>query len=210
MSQSQLHKWRRARGFTILEVIIALGILMVGVVSVASLSSMMMMRGHQSKFLSLASMLASDKLEDLNRWDQDDPQVCVPAGNGTAGSLTADVMQTTTCGGGASASIAYYDDVSISLSNSTADCPNSTAGCFAETISTQVNGANSYVTTYHSPDGIVTTTSSSTAPANQTFHRRWVIEGDQPLSGVRRVTVQISANDKSLGLQTLQMSLVRP
>ncbi len=210
MSQSRLHKTERARGFTILEVMIALGILMVGVVSVASLSSMMLMRGHQSKFLSLASMLASDKLEDLNRWDQDDPQICVPAGLGTAGSLTADVMQTTTCSGGASASIAYYDDVSISLSNSTADCPNSTAGCFAETISAQANGANSYVTTYHSPDGVVTTATSSTAPSNETFHRRWVIEAGQPIAGVRRVTVQITANDKSLGVQTLQISLVRP
>ena len=210
MSPSRSHNTARARGFTILEVMIALGILMVGVVSVASLSSMLMTRGHQSKFLSLASMLASDKLEDLNRWDLDDPQVCAPGGAGTVGSLTADVLQTTTCSGGASASIAYYDDVSISLSNNTADCPNSNAGCFAETISSQVNGANSFVTTFHSPDGVVTTATSTTAPSSETFHRRWVIEPDQPVTGVRRVTVRISINDRSLGLQVFQLSLVRP
>jgi hypothetical protein len=57
-----------------------------------------------------------------------------------------------------------------------------------------------------------------------TFDRRWVIEQDQPVVGLRRITVLVMLNDKSVQLYTgtvlpgqqpptsvtFQMSLVRP
>ena len=114
------------------------------------------------------------------------------------GSLTADVRQTTTCPiGGASNSVAYYDDVSLSLNQNNGTCPNSTAGCFAETISSVTNGNATYTTTLHSPDGIINASSSGNAPPVATFHRRWIIEGDQPVAGTRRVTVLVTLLSRS-------------
>ena len=57
----------------------------------------MLATGRQSRYMSLASDLASEKLEDLNHYSPNDPQVCVPAANTSVGSLTSDIMQSTTC-----------------------------------------------------------------------------------------------------------------
>jgi Tfp pilus assembly protein PilV len=195
-----------------LEVLVAILILTIGVLSVAALAGVMMTTGNRSKYLSLEASLASEKLEDLNRWPADSPQVCVPTGTASLGSLTSDVLQTTTCDGGAFAGIAYYDDVNINFSNASSDCPSSTAGCFAETVATQSGGSTTYITTYHSPDGRMTTGSSTTAPASMTFHRRWIIEANAPVTGVRRVTVLVSLNSTNMepNNATFQMSMVRP
>jgi Tfp pilus assembly protein PilV len=204
-----------------LEVVTALAILSVGVMAAAALTAQMLTVGRQSKYISMASTLASEKLEDLNRYSPNDPQVCVPGetltNTPTVGSLSLDVLQTTTCPGAPmgtsySATVAYYDNVSISLSNSGSDCPNSTAGCFAETVSGLSSGSTVYSTTYHSPDGqIVTPTASSKAPTNVTFHRRWIIEGNAPVTGTRRVTVLVTLMDTTVKpAATFQMSLVRP
>jgi hypothetical protein len=191
---------------------VAIFILTIGVVSVAALGGTMMTTGNRSKYLSLEANLASEKLEDLNRWPPDSPRVCVPTGSTSVGSLTSDVLQTTTCPAGASDSIAYYDDVSVNFANSTTDCASSLGGCFAETISTKSGGSTTYITTYHSPDGQITTASSTTAPTNMTFHRRWIIEGDTPVTGVRRVTVLVTISSSNLTPfnPTFQMSMVRP
>ena len=109
MSQS-LHKRSADQGFTVLEVLIALSILFVGMAALALVSARMMSGGTESKYMSIAASLASETLEDLNRWDADDPQVggsvtagglCV-TGSGTVGSLTSDVVQATpaTCAAG--------------------------------------------------------------------------------------------------------------
>jgi hypothetical protein len=147
----------------------------------------------------------------LNRWDKDDPQICVPTGSATVGSLGADVRQTTTCPppSGNSDSVAYYDDVSLTLNSNNGDCPNSTAGCLAETISSVKGGNALYTTTFHSPDGVIETSSNGKAPAVATFHRRWIIEGDQPVAGTRRVTVLVTSKTIQNGA-VFQMSLVRP
>ena len=140
------------RGFTLLETLIALIVLTVGVVATATLAARCMSTSRQSKYMSLAAELASEKLEDLNRWDVDDPQVCVPAGSSSVGSLTSDVLQTTTCppplsmcssSTGNSDTVNYYDDVSINtvVTGSNSPCPSTTYGCFSETVSTIQNGS---------------------------------------------------------------------
>ena len=211
MLTSKLNKKSNARGFTVLEVMIAIAILAVGVLGLASLAGGMLSTGHRSKYMTLASTLASEKLEDLNRWYVEAPQICVPSPGPSVGSLTADVLQTTTCDTGASASIAYYDNVSVGLTNNSGDCPSSTAGCFAETVSTQVGGATQYVTTYHSPDGRITTSAPTSTAPSLSFHRRWIIENNSPVTGVRRITVQATSLDQSVNpAVSFQMSLVRP
>jgi hypothetical protein len=193
---------------------------------------------RQSKYISLAAELASEKLEDLSRWDVGDPEVCVPAGSSSVGSLTSDVLQTTTCpppissctsAGGNWDDVNYYDDVSIStvLAGPNSPCPSTTYGCFSETVSTYHNGSTVYATTVHPPSGqIQKLPSSSTPPTLVTFHRRWIIEGNTPVPGVssiclpgtRRVTVLVTLMDLSVQMNSrsnlptvsFQMSMVRP
>jgi len=164
-------------------------------------SARMMSGGTESKYMNLAASLTSEKLEDLNRWDSDDPQICVPTGSATVGSLTADVVQTTTCSAGASASVNYFDDVTLANVN----------GAVSETVSSTGAGGTVYTTTTHAPDGSIQTSSSATPPASATFHRRWIIESNSPVNGVRRVTVLVTLLDSSVKPPvTFQMSMVRP
>ncbi len=199
-------------GFSLLEVTVAILILTIGLVAAALLNSRILSGGQQSKYMSLAATLAAEKLEDLNRWDVDDPQICVASGTTSEGSLTSDVLQTTTCSTGPSATVNYFDDVSISLTNASGNCGNSTWGCFAETVSSVSGGNTVYTTTYHSPDGQISTTPPSpTPPTSSTFHRRWIIEANSPVAGTRRVTVLVTLEDLSVQVPvTFQMSLVRP
>jgi len=200
MSKS-LHKRSAEQGFTLLEVLIALSILIVGMAALAMVSARMMSGGTESKYMNLAASLTSEKLEDLNRWDSDDPQICVPTGSATVGSLTADVVQTTTCSAGASASVNYFDDVTLANVN----------GAVSETVSSTGAGGTVYTTTTHAPDGSIQTSSSATPPASATFHRRWIIESNSPVNGVRRVTVLVTLLDSSVKPPvTFQMSMVRP
>jgi prepilin-type N-terminal cleavage/methylation domain-containing protein len=189
-----------SRGFTLLEVCIAMAVLVVGLVAAALLSAQMMTGGQQSKSMSLAATLASEKLEDLNRWDTDDPQICVPTGSASVGSLTADVLQNTTCSAGASSSVNYFDDVTLANVN----------GAVSETVSSVSNGSTVYTTTTHTPDGNIATSTSPNPPALATFHRRWIIEADSPVIGVHRVTVLVTFVGNVQPPVTFQMSLVRP
>lgn len=215
MSKSRPRRPAGDGGFTVLEVMVAIFVLTVGVVSVAALAGVMMTTGNRSKYMSLEASLASEKLEDLNHWSAKSAQVCMPTGSSSVGSLTSDVLQTTTCpgAGGNTGSIAYYDDVNINFSNSSSDCPSTTGGCFAETVASQSGGTTQYTTTYHSPDGRVPLpVTSTTAPSSMTFHRRWIIEADSPVTGVRRITVRVTLNNTNVhpSNASFQMSLVRP
>jgi len=218
MSKSPARRQAGDAGFTVIEVAVSIFVMTVGVVSVAALAATMMTTGNRSKYMSLQASLASEKLEDLARWPAPAYEVCVPTGSASVGSLTSDVLQTTQCpsnpdgSAGASGSVAYYDDVGINFSNASSDCPSSTGGCFAETITFQSNGTTEYSTTYHSPDGTVQNTTGTTAPSSMTFHRRWVIEANSPVTGVRRVTVLVTFENTNVQPSdaTFQMSMVRP
>ncbi len=243
MSRSPLLKRSCSHGFTLLEVMIAMAILVVGISAMAALSAAMLTRGRQSKYMSLAGTLASEKLEDLNHWytptpnpsqnpiqyagaDYSDPEICVPnfVTGSTEGSLNADTTASISCAGATSEPITYYDDVNIDVTNTASDCDSGSSGCFAETTSTTTAGVTSYSTTYHSPNGTISSAyapspqPSTTAPSSMmTFHRRWMIEANPTIAGVtatgvRRITVYVTLLDKSVTPTAVnfQMSMVRP
>jgi type IV pilus modification protein PilV len=198
----------RSRGFTMVEVLVAMLVLSVGLVSLSSLASQTLYGTARSRFAGLAANLASEKLEDLNRWPaaapySPDPNIYAAAGS-TAGSLTADSSGSVTSDGNTE-TVDYYDDVEMADSN----------GAVSETVNQLVGGTLKFVTTTHNPDGTITSTSSTTAAASDTnvisFHRRWLIEMDQPISGVRRITVLVTLSNGFMNPPvSFQTSIVRP
>lgn len=212
MATTSTSKARRAaKGFTLIEVLFSILVLSIGIMALASLVAQMQNGTERSRFLSLASTYASEKLEDLNRYPTWDPHVCVPSGS-TAGSLTSDVQNTvgegpttpssgTVACSGSSETVDYFDDVQITNNN----------GQLCETI----GASPSYTTTCHMADGTMSSNTSTTATSQETgtvsFHRRWTIEMDQPITDVKRVTVLISLNNGFLTpTVSYQMSMVRP
>ncbi len=206
-----------ARGFTLLEVMIATSILVIGVTALASLATVMLTRGRQSKYINLAGALASEKLEDLSRWNPSAQQICIPDSDTSEGSLTSPISKPISCFGETASNISYFDDVNVNFI-SNGNCSSVGTVCFAETVSSvATNGTTTYYTTYHSPSGMIpgasdahTLYSSTTAPASMTFHRTWLIEANTPVSGTRRITVLVTLTDQSVkpGV-SFQMSMVR-
>jgi type IV pilus assembly protein PilV len=195
------HNPRPSAGFSLLEVVIAIVVLVIGLVGMAALVTQMLSGTEKSRFMGQASTLASEKLEDLNRWPTVDPNVAA------GGSLTADTVQGT---------INYYDDVVFGTAS----------GQVSETVGTTAGGVTTYVTTAHSPNGNITTSTGTTAPVTTgqtSFHRRWVIETSPVVNGItlsptagftgpRRVTVLVTMlNQLKGGLPvSFQMSTIRP
>jgi len=194
---------RRQRGFSLVETIVAMAVMAVGLMAMAALMARMVSTTSRSGYMSIAMQLTSEKLEDLNRYPTDDPNVAVTSGS-TAGSLTSDVVSTVTSGG-ESASVNYHDEVRLSA----------TGGAVSE-VETAVDGATGdtvYTTISHQPDGTVSSAQSTTAPTVtgvMRYKRRWVIEKDQPTTGVRRVTVLVTLENPVNTPVSAQMSMVRP
>ncbi len=185
-----LRKKKHEIGFSMVESLIAITILAVGLLAVAALLANLAGTTTLSRYTGTQTLLASEKLEDLNRLSVCDPELAVPAGT-TSGSLTADNSQTvnastTVCG---TENVNYFDDVLISSDN----------GAITET--------NNGVTIAQTPNGEVKTAAPSTSSDMLQFHRRWVIEQDQPITGARRITVIVTTltgtvQDKASSFQT--------
>ena len=190
-------------GFTLIEVVVAMFVLSVGLLSLAGLGGQMVNSTYSSHYSSVTADLASEKLEDLNRWPSFDPNVYAPSGT-TVGSLTSDQTANVTSGGIGPETVNYYDDVTLG----------DNTGSITETVTTVSGGTTNYKTTVHKPDGTVTTSTSPTAPTTQgalDFHRRWTIEMDQPVTGIRRVTVLVTLQNQVSGVPvSFQMTTVRP
>jgi prepilin-type N-terminal cleavage/methylation domain-containing protein len=198
-------KAHRQLGFTLVETMVAISVLTIGLVGAAALMTQMLTNSGKSRYMSVAAMLASEKLEDLNRFPASDPAIFVATG-ATAGSLTADTSQTVTVGAN-SESVDYFDVVQLSSGN----------GAISETSSGKDAGGNTvYTTITHKPDGtvpppVVSGTLPPVAGDTLVFNRRWVIEGDQPVGGVRRITVLVTLKNPILSQTvTFQNSMVRP
>jgi prepilin-type N-terminal cleavage/methylation domain-containing protein len=192
MAASPFSKKRKVqRGFTLLETLGAIAILSVGLLAMAGLMSRTTASSSQSRFMSSASILATQKLEELNRYPISDPVVAVTGAS--AGSITADTS---------SGTLNYFDDVQISAVGGTIS-------------STTSDDLGNYTTITQAPDGTITSSTSATAAAPQAetlqYHRRWVIEKDVPVAGVRRVTVFVQlTNPPVVKSVTFQISMVRP
>jgi Tfp pilus assembly protein PilV len=181
-----------SRGFTIVEVMVAAFILIVGLSAVAGVIASTLGNTTRSEFMTQAATLATEKLEDLNRYPSADPNVAVTSGT-SVGSLTSHVPQ-------------YYDEVYFSP----------TEGSMTETTTgVDSSGNTQYTTVIYTPDGRLTSSTSSTNPAiagaSTIFLRQWLIEANTPVTGVRRITVLVSVENQQLQPPvTFQMSTVRP
>jgi type IV pilus modification protein PilV len=215
MAQSLFNR-KKVRGFTLIEVLVALFVLAVGLASVAALLAQTISGTSGTEYMTQAATLASEKLEDLNRYPSDgagggDPNICVPSGT-TAGSIASNTSASVACNNPTAVTVDYYDDVYFSP----------TAGSISETIYTGLNGSGQpqYTTTTQTPNGTVNVSTSTTNPGVTIgtigFERRWTIElnptinGTQ-INGVRRVTVYVYLMNQSVAPNvSFQMSMVRP
>ena len=211
----------RPEGFTLLEVMVSLVVLAIGLLASALLMSNSYKYSVRSRYMAEAGQLASEKLEDLNRFPSQDEHVVVMPGDNQCGltgincegSITSDATPQQITVGGTTYTVNYSDAVFMSTAN----------GQMQETYQTATGANPQYSTLTFSPNGLVPTlTTSTTAPtAGETFDRRWMIEQDQPVAGVRRITVLVTLMDFSISASTgstttpsspvtFQMSMVRP
>jgi len=220
---SQLLRPRNAdaeKGFSLLEVMVAILVLTIGLMAAAMLMANVYKFTVRSRYIALATQLASEELEDLNRWPAmssfTDPHIAVPAGSNTCGlagetcvgRLDADCNSQTNPPCGNNAAISYFDTVSLATQD----------GVMSETYEMPCVGGN-YITVSYSPHGFTpnqsplnpATCSPNPPSVGMTFDRRWVIEQDVPVAGVRRVTVLVTLVDYTIQpAVTFQMSVVRP
>jgi Tfp pilus assembly protein PilV len=192
MAQSLYSKRQQSRGFTIVELVVASFILIVGVAAVAGVIGSTLANTSRSEYMTQAATLATEKLEDLNRYPSTDANVSVPNGV-SVGSLTADTP-------------GYFDEVYFAPAE----------GALVETTtSLDANNNLQYTTLTYTPDGHmsspVTTSQAPNAVGSTVFDRRWIIEQGQPVAGIRRVTVLVTLlNQATASAVTFQMSMVRP
>ncbi len=175
-------KRTRNSGFTLLEVMVAILVLTIGLVGTAALMSTTVSSTARSHLMSTAALLASEKLEDLSRFNVNDSPVA------PGGSLAADTTN-------------YFDNVQISVDNGSINETTSTNGTSTSYVQTPTSGM---VVT---PNAGLPATTSDTV----TFNRRWIITNNTPTTGVRTVTVLVTATTQAIKPQvTFQMSMVRP
>ena len=175
-------------GFSLIEVMVALVVLTIGLVGTAALMSTTLSSTVKSHTMSTAALLASEKLEDLGRFDKGDAPVQ------PGGSLAANTA-------------GYYDSVQISVDNGQINETTTTSGTSTSYVQTPTSGM---VVT---PNATLPAATSDT----QTYTRRWLITPNTPTAGVRTVTVLVTAASPLVAAPTgtspqvtFQMSMVRP
>ncbi|HEX9014083.1 MAG TPA: prepilin-type N-terminal cleavage/methylation domain-containing protein [Anaerolineaceae bacterium] len=188
----------RAGGFTLIEVLISTVILTVGLLGVAAMIGSTIAAGGQAKGMNIANVLASEKLDDLNRWPSSADEVRPGGALGSAPCAAGDP---------------YCDQVTVSQTSG-ADYETQTVGGVTTTI-------------VHTQSGCVDTPANCgvadpVGGGGSTFIRRWLITYPNPLitapggaqvaaTGTRRITVQVTlVNSTSHVPVTFQMSMVRP
>lgn len=175
------------RGFTLIEMMVSILVLTIGLVGTAALMSSSVNMGAHARYQSTAALLASEKMEDLDRFPANDPAM------NQGGSLTADIA-------------GYSDSVQISANSGSINESTNVDG----TITLYTQKPDGTV-------GITTGAALSAATPDQlTFKRRWQITKDPTIgtttvTGTRQITVLVTLSNQALNPPvTFQTSLVHP
>jgi prepilin-type N-terminal cleavage/methylation domain-containing protein len=211
---SQLPRPKNVReedGFTLMEVLVALTILTIGLMSIALLMANVYKSTVRSRYMALASMLASEKLEDLSSYALSDPRAHLAGGS--LGALPAgDVGPVSATWNSTTLSVDYYDTVTL----------NNSSGGMNETFEILNGSAVQYVTQSFTANGELNWDSTdgppyypskptSTAPTGETFNRQWLIQSNTPVTGLTTITVLVTLMDNTVSPPvTFQLSMVRP
>ena len=177
-------------------------VLSVGLLGVAALIGGTLTMGTRARYMNVANVLASEKLDNLNKFPSNSADVA------PGGSLTGPA----TCAAGD----IYCDQITVSE-----------AGNADSETQTQVDANGALVTTsiVHTSSGCVGTPANCgvaiPAGGGSTFTRRWLITANPTITstagvsatatGARRITVLVTLNGQSTKSPvTFQMSMVRP
>ncbi|MBZ5501511.1 MAG: prepilin-type N-terminal cleavage/methylation domain-containing protein [Acidobacteriia bacterium] len=200
--RSSSNEKARAKGFTLVEVVVSMAVLSIGLLGVAALISGTLASGTRARYMNIANVLASEKLDNLNKWPSNSPDVA------PGGSLAGPAV----CAAGD----LYCDQITVSE-----------AGNADSETQTQIdaNGALVTNTIVHTSAGCVGTPANCgvaiPAGTGSTFTRRWLITLNPTITsaagapmtatGARRITVLVTLNGQSRQSPvTFQMSMVRP
>ena len=180
-------KRSRQRGFTLIEMMVSILVLTIGLVGTAALMSSSVNMGAHARYVSTAALLASEKMEDLDRFPDNDPNLAA------GGSLASDIT-------------GYSDTVQISTSSGKINETTTANG--VTTLYTQQPDGTVVVT----PGAALPAATSDTL----TFDRRWQIVasptvGANVITGAVQITVLVTLNNQALKPPvTYQTSLVHP
>jgi prepilin-type N-terminal cleavage/methylation domain-containing protein len=180
-------KRSRERGFTLIEMMVSILILTIGLVGTAALMSNSVNMGAHARYVSTAALLASEKMEDLDRFPNNDPNLSA------GGSLAANIT-------------GYSDSVQISTANGNINETTTANG--VTTLYTQRPDGTVVVT----PGA----TLGAATPDMLTFNRRWLITanptvGANVITGAVQITVLVTLTNQALNPPvTYQTSLVHP
>jgi prepilin-type N-terminal cleavage/methylation domain-containing protein len=175
------------RGFTLIEMMVSILVLTIGLVGTAALMSNSVNMGAHARYVSTAALLASEKMEDLDRYPDNDPNLV------GGGSLGADL-------------VGYSDSVQVSTSNGNVYETTTSAG--VTTLYTQNPDGTVTVT----PGAAL----PAATPDMLTYDRRWLIVpnpvvGANTITGAVQITVLVTLTNTTLNPPvTYQTSLVHP
>src|SRR5450631_1888556 len=121
MAQCLFISGKQSRGFTVIEVLVASTVLGIGLLAVAAFIGGAVGNTARSEYMTQAATLASEKLEDLNRFpsavtatgqDSSEQNIAITSGS-SVGSLTSDLVQNVTTNS-VTKSVNYYDEIFFS------------------------------------------------------------------------------------------------
>lgn len=175
------------RGFTLIEMMVSILVLTIGLVGTAALMSSSVNMGAHARYVSTAALLASEKMEDLDRYPDGDPNLV------GGGSLGADIA-------------GYFDNVQISTSNGNIYETTTSGGV------TTLYKQNPDGTVVVTPGAALPAATSDML----TFNRRWLVKQDPTvganvITGAVQITVLVTLTNQALNPPvTYQTSLVHP